>query len=400
MLRVIRPRLSKDLLLWGASLAVVAGFCLLALPSVPGLASPARHAQAHLAPDYLVCSCSPAAVFIPTTSPGGTLSVGDRVTVSVQFAVVRWSANFTGVAIHLPNTFGNLPLATSGYFPVTIPARNLTIAGPGWSNESLANVTKVVTTNTSLSSSNPAYLSTQRIAVMANVPHGTLKLSFHWRWMVQHNGTNTTTLGAWSSLGLVSGTKSTIMPAPWVWLLPTTVKTLALGGTFTARLQGLVANQGTWLFEMEYPTSGDVVLFMRLPGLNGSATFWNASIPMVSGEGVIPPGAMLVHIHDGYGNIIWSISVHLYTPPTTTVTFVITPSSCATTISLNGTAYANGTSGTLPTAGGYPLRAGYCKGLFFHSWSDLGGGASFGSVRHGVTNATLFYNATIIATYG
>jgi hypothetical protein len=341
------------------------------------------------------CGCSPAALYISMPEPNFTLRVGDRVNVTYQFEVRGYNASFRGVEIHVPSAFANFYPAKGAPFEELLPQRNFSIAGRGWQASAVQNLSKVVSSNITFGKTLP-YLSTQRLAVMANASFGSFRLVFRWRWTDDRAGAPTF-IGNWSNLTEGYHHQDLITPAPLIWVLPTTLRTWDLGSTFVAHLYGLVANQGTWLLEMEYP-NGSVVSFEYLPGPNGSTLYFNATLPLQSQGGRIPPGQMLIHIHV-HGAIIWSLTVHLVAPSNTTVAVSITPAGCGP-VKLDGVAFTNGTRATYSSGSTLSLSVTYCPGIYFHGWTEKGGGIQVGALRTGFTNATLYYNSTLIATYG
>jgi hypothetical protein len=391
--RPLRPILVPVLLVIGVLLIapVLLGSSTTAFPKLTG---PKAGSLTTLANS--TCGCSPAALFITNKAPTVGVNVGDLMNITFEWEVLPYQPAFNGTLVHIPSVVTNFTVIKNPNLIILFPQRNVTIAGPNWSNASLASMTKHITTHFFFSTKD-AYISTQRIGVMANVTYNTFKLEFRWHWSIwKTNGTTVT--GNWSNntAGLFHH-QDLIIPAPLVYLQPTTVRTLTVGSIFTARLTGLVANQGDWLLEMEYP-NGSVTTWERQWGPNGTTNYYNATIPMQSLGGRVTPGQYLVHIHTPHGAIIFSITVHLTAPTQATVNIVITPSTCGP-ITINGTSYSNGGVATYPV-GPVTLSASHCTGIFFHSWSQTGGGISFASTRKGPTNATLYYNGTITATYG
>jgi len=231
---------------------------------------------------------------------------------------------------------------------------------------------------------------------MANVTYGTFKLQFQWRWTIYKPNLNTTYVGNWSNSTEGIHHQDLITPAPLVFLSPAVVRTLPLGGVFVAPMTGLVANQGEWFLEMEEP-NGSVTTQQDDWGPNGTATSFNATLTMDTYLGKLLPGPYLVHVHTPHGGIVFSISIHLTAPTSATLSVRINPSSCST-IDINGTPYSNLGQATFPV-GPLILSAPLCHGFPFHVWSQTGGGISFATAFRATTNATLYYNVTITATY-
>lgn len=383
------------MLLGGVFLATVLASSALAAAPTGGLATAVNTPG----PQSLsVCRCSPASLLISLASAATTLSKGDRVNVTYEFEVSNYTAKDAGLLVHIPVATANFPLRAGGYWIEVLWQRNLSIAGAGWSSPSLATGSKVVTGATLFSGSSTALLTTQKIAVMADAPHDAFHLNFRWEWSIYYASNGTTLHSAWSAIGTHFHYQATILPAPLVWRRPTQ-NTLSLGSLFIAPLVGRVANQPHFLIEMEYPGSGDVVAWVHEQGPSGSATHFNITLYMMSSEDTIPPGDMLVHIHDGYGDIIYSITVHLFTPVNATVKFVTQPGSCGP-ITFNGTSHANSTTGRYATGQSYAVSApSSCGSLTLHNWTQVGGGVTIHPVTNGTRLVSVQYNATLIATY-
>jgi hypothetical protein len=118
---------------------------------------------------------------------------------------------------------------------------------------------------------------------------------------------------------------------------------------------------------------------------------------MQSYLGRILPGAFLVHVHTPHGGIVFSITVHLTAPSAASLNVTVSPSTCGP-VSINGTAYASGSVATNPI-GVVSLSAPLCAGHPFHVWTERGGGVSFGTPFRAGSNATLYYNSSLTATY-
>jgi hypothetical protein len=341
------------------------------------------------------CQCVPEALYITNQAPKIGVTTSDLLNVTYEWEIPTYHPWFGTTLIHIPSIVVNFTLIKNPNIVMLFPQRNETIAGPGWSNASLATDSKVLSSHFFFSSK-LAYLSTQRIAVMANVSYGTFKLEFRWQWSVYKPNLNTTYVGNWSNSTEGVHHQDLITPAPLVFLSTSTVRTLALGSTFIAQITGLVANQGKWLLEMEYP-NGSVTTQQNDWGPNGTATYFNASLPMETYTGRLTPGMYLVHVHTPHGGIVFSITVHLFAPTTAVVNVGISPETCGP-ITINGTAYASGSTPSYPT-GPVTLSAPSCPGQPFHDWTQKGGGLSFTKQFAATTNATLYYNTTLTATY-
>ncbi|MCI4327016.1 MAG: hypothetical protein L3K16_05205 [Thermoplasmata archaeon] len=341
------------------------------------------------------CGCVPEALYITNPAPTEGVNPGDLVNVTYEWEIPTFHLADAGVLIHIPSIVMNFTVIKHPNLIIDLTQRNETIAGPGWSNASLATDSRLITTHFFFSTK-LSYLSTQRIAVMSNVSYGTFRLEFRWQWSIWKPNLNATTVGNWSNNSEGPHHQDLITPSPLVRLASTTVRTVTVGGVFTARMEGIVTNQGEWLLEMEYP-NGSVTTQVHEWGPNGTTSYFNATLPMETPGRRLPAGQYLVHVHTPHGAIIFSITVHLFLPATGTVTVLVSPGSCGS-VSVNGTVVANGTNSTFPV-GPVVLQAPSCPGLTFHSWSQSGGGMSFVAPKKSPTNATLYYNATLTATY-
>jgi hypothetical protein len=390
-----RRTLAAGIVLTLAAAALLLAPVWYASPTLGGSLAPSSAGPTVAVSNNTTCGCSPGALYITNTAPTIGVNVGDKVNATLEWQVPFYKSSENGTPLHIPSIVTNFTAIKAPNVIVLFPQRNVTVSGPGWSNASLATESKTINSHFFFSSKK-AYLSTQRIAIMANVTYGTFKLEFRWQWSI-YKTNGSLTVGNWSNLTEGYHHQDEITPAPLIYLLNSTVRTLPVGSIFVAHLYGLVANQGDWLLEMEHP-NGSVTTELKEWGPNGTTNYWNATVPMQTMGQPLVPGQYLVHLHTPHGAIIFSITVHLTAVTNATVSVVIDPSGCGP-VYINGTAYANGATPTFPV-GAVTLSVAHCSIAFFHGWSQQGGGISFAQSRVGTTNATLRYNSTMIATYG
>jgi hypothetical protein len=393
-----RPR---SQLVRGAVASLVAAAILVFVPVLMGTPSSPYSAMIAVGPSSLTasgnnsCGCAPEALYITNPAPTIGVSPGDYANVTYEWEIPTYHPADLGVLIHIPSIVANFTVIKHPNLILHFTQRNETIQGPNWSNASLATDSVAITTHYFFSTK-LSYLSTQRIAIMANVSYGTFKLEFRWQWSIWKPNLGTTTVGNWSNNTRGINHQDLITPAPLVYLSTATVRTLSVGSIFVAKMYGLVANQGDWLLEMEYP-NGSVTTQQHDWGPNGTTSYFNATLPMVTIGGRLPAGQYLVHVHTPHGGIIFSITVHLWVPTTGTLSLVISPSVCGP-VTVNGTAVATGSNVTYHT-GVVTLQAPSCLGVTFQAWSAKGGGLVFVAPKKADTSATMYYNATLVATY-
>lgn len=366
-------------------------------PAVPASALTPVQSGATVASVNNTCQCVPQSIYITSASPGDKFSVsaGDILNVTYEWELPNYQPKFNGTLIHIPVMNENFTVLKDPNVVMALPQRNETITGPGWSNASLATDSKVLTTHFFFSNK-LAYISTQRIAIMANVTYGTFQLEFRWQWSVYKPALHNLTVSNWSNATEGKLHQDLVWPAPLVFLSSTTAHNGVLGGVYTARMTGLVANQGEWLLEMEHP-NGSVTTQQFDWGPNGTTTYFNATIPLQTYLAPLTAGAYLIHVHTPRGGIVFSITVHLTAPTTASLSVVVSPSSCGW-VSINGTKYTNGAVAIVPV-GPIQLASAFCTGQPFHVWSERGGGVEFATPFRSATNGTAYYNGTLIATY-
>ena len=141
---------------------------------------------------------SPSALYINLNEPRSNLSNGGQIVDTMEFAVVNYTSADLGVSVYFPTVDFTFPLAPTGNFTLAISSQSLVIAGSGWTNGAHTNRSSTPNGGLHFPTGGKARMSTQKIAVQANVPYGQLTLEFRWMWSIeQPNGTGSKSV--WST---------------------------------------------------------------------------------------------------------------------------------------------------------------------------------------------------------
>ena len=219
-------------------------------------------------------------------------------------------------------------------------------------------------------------------------------LEFRWQWSIWKPNLNATTVGNWSNNSAGPHHQDLIRRPPWLGWPPRRCGPWRWGACSPPGWRGLSPTgmaPRDGVSQRERDDAGSRW------GPNGTTSYFNATLPMETPGRRLPAGQYPRSRPYPTRAIIFSITVHLFLPASGTVTVLVSPGSCGS-VSVNGTVVANGTNSTFPV-GPVVLQAPSCPGLTFHSWSQSGGGMSFVAPKKSPTNATLYYNATLTATY-
>ncbi|MGA3021871.1 MAG: hypothetical protein ABSE66_03575 [Thermoplasmata archaeon] len=335
-----------------------------------------------LAPASISLDCnkvgnpSPSALYIPTSEPTANLSRGGQITGTMEFAVVNYTSSDVGISVYFPTVYFTFPLAPTGNFSMTLSPQTLTITGSGWTNGAHTNHTQTVAAGLGFIPKGKDRLSTQKIAIQAAVPYGTLTLEFRWMWKVsQPNGTVISSSWTTPKSTYTSGSStlpSIFFPAQHVQFIsgPGNGQKLTIGTNYTALLGGPVAGK---YFFLEMENGAGKVVQAHAQTIGGNVTTANVTIVLLNYDHYLAPGLELVHIHDVCGAILYNKLIDAVFAPKVTVTFYLQPGFCGP-MTFNGTKFANGTSGTfVPSTTPYVFSVPKCTGYTFKNWADTGG---------------------------
>ncbi|MCI4360787.1 MAG: hypothetical protein L3J91_03715, partial [Thermoplasmata archaeon] len=197
---------------------------------------------------------------------------------------------------------------------------------------------------------------------------GTVELGFRWQWTVTFAANGSTVSSPWSPLQSTGSAPTIFYPAPYVELASTTNTTVEIGSTFTAYVLGAISKT-EFNSELEYATTGNVVHHQATYTPTGNATPDHVRVVIESTIGAFSPAAMLDHLRNICGSLLYSIALTAVYAPSATVQFQVQPVSCGP-ISFNATSYANGTGTRIvPSTTSYSIAAGTCSGHAFAGWS-------------------------------
>ncbi|MCI4345978.1 MAG: hypothetical protein L3K07_04425 [Thermoplasmata archaeon] len=317
---------------------------------------------------------SPSALYLPLNEPTTNLSTGGRITEILEYAVVNYTAADLGISVHFPSLFFTFPLAPSGTFSASLSPQILNISGSGWTNGAHTSRSSIVPGGLQFPSGGQARMSTEKLAIQANVPYGNLTLEFRWMWNVtQSNGT--VSKSPWTTPKSTYGGGVTLpsifYPAQYISFLsgPANGQSITIGTNYTAQLGGPVGGR---YFFLELENSVGHVVKAHANTIAANATTGNVTITIINYDKYLPPGKYLVHIHDVCGAILYNKQITAVFAPSASVTFYVQPALCGS-ITFNGTSFANITSSSFaPSTTPYLFTIPHCVGHSFKSWSDTG----------------------------
>jgi hypothetical protein len=369
-----------------ASVGVVVS--LLVLVTLVASASPAAVAPAPASPvastlgtasTSLECNPvhnpAPSSLYIDLNEPKKNLTGGGQISMTMEFAVVNYSSSDLGTSIHFPTLDFSFPLVPSGTYTLTISPQTLQITGAGWTTGTDTNRSATPVGGLHFSVGAKARISTQKVAIQADLPYGQLTMEFRWMWSDdQPNGTVAASpwsvpTSAWTGGSVLP---SIFFPAQYIQFIsgPGNGQSVTIGTNYSAVLGGPVAGRYFFL-EMENG-SGSVV---NSHGTTVPANAVNATvnISILNYDHYLAPGSYLVHIHDVCGAILYNKLVKAVFAPEVNITFFLQPSSCGP-MTFNGTSFVNNTTGTfVPSTTPYLFTVPHCTGYSFKNWTDTGG---------------------------
>ena len=222
------------------------------------------------------------------------------LTVTYEFKVVGYVGSDLGTKVYLPSTKAVLPTTPTGSLSLTLPSKNVTITGNGWSSPSLLSGSTKLTSKENFSTAD-AYLTTSKYAVMAYAVSGSLTLEFRWHWSFVPAKGGATQNGTWS----VPSRNATSPYLPSIFytgsLRGYRVHDLLAGRCWTifnVELSGTVANT-SFRMVLEYPNNGTENHESISENSSVWVTLFNATVPLSYRNGSpLPTGNYLIHVHD------------------------------------------------------------------------------------------------------
>ncbi len=132
---------------------------------------------------------SPSALYVNLYEPTAPLASGGRITATMEFEVQNYTSSDTGISVVFPTVDFTFPLSPTGNFTILLSPQTLTIAGSGWTTGAHTNRSAIEAAGLQFLSGGKVRMSTQKVAIQANVPYGQLTLEFRWMWNItQPNG--------------------------------------------------------------------------------------------------------------------------------------------------------------------------------------------------------------------
>ncbi|MCI4366742.1 MAG: hypothetical protein L3K08_03205, partial [Thermoplasmata archaeon] len=274
--------------------------------------------------------------------------------------------------------------------------RTIDVPGPGWTGGANGSAVHRISSTVVLSGGSPAWLTTQKLAVMASTPYGTLRLAFRWAWSIR-SAAGTFTNGSFSATNVSAFHPTVFDPAPFVRLLGTSGPNGWIGQNVTADFGGAISNDSFFL-ELEHADTGTVVETRSVPGAAGNASDLRMGLWLESRDRDLTQGPMLVHVHNHCGAMLYSIGVRAAFAPNATLRVNVLPLRCGP-VDLNGTAIAGGTATNVtPSSALVSISVGACAGAPFSHWRTDGALDLTNSTRN-ATTVQIGYTGTLTAQY-
>jgi hypothetical protein len=347
----------------------------------------------------------PGALHIPLAGPVVNLQKGDIINLTYEYEAVSYNSSLYSLSLRMPTIFGVFTQKDGALLYVPLLNRNVTISHSQlthyWFNNGVTtHVSDNITGNYTLNPKIQPFLSSVKLAIMANTTWGNLRLGIRWDYSIWIASNDTTLSSAWTVPGhdRLPYTQSVVTPAELVTIASTTPTNTTVGSWFRATLTGLVSPAHYWI-EVESPFTGHGVNHVWDNTSSVGLTSYTVGIVLARFHGTMTPTPWLVHIHDSHGDILYSLPVYLTDPTKASVFFKDSPSACGP-IEFNGRSYASGTADQyLPVNQTYNLTAASCAGYSFSGWSQFGDGLEIANPGSASTTADLLYNDTVTAKY-
>ena len=377
---------------------IVVGFGLLGPAALLPLGGPlgATGAASATFRCRIVFGSTPAALLIPAAAPNGSLAAGDHLGFAYEYRVDNYSAALAGRSLHVPATFAIFPRSGGGNVQIYLAPHVLPISGSNWTNGTGTSASAALPASVTFAKGGTANRSMMKLAVMADAGFGQVELSVRWRWTVQPSN-GSLGVGPWTVPNATAFHPSLLYPAPFVSLLGRSATTAVLGSNVTATLGGAISREPFFL-ELEHP-SGHVVNSIGETAPAGNATPYTVAIRLESRDIDLPPGPMLLHIHNHCGSMLYSLPVTGQFPGQATVTVATNLPLCASIV-FNGTTASSGTAvNATPSTASVPIRAPSCPGFTFQGW-NVTGGLDVANPTYARTNLLVSYDGSLTARYG
>lgn len=254
---------------------------------------------------------SPSALSILAPNPSAGVSAGGSVGVAYAVAILSPTTPGVAATVYVPSVTTTFPLQSSGSFSVFVGGHTVKVQGTGWSKATTVTQTKSATSSLAFSTAKSATLSTQKIALMANVSYGQLTLEIRWHWSETTKSGGTPVNGSWtvpSANATSPALPSVFSPAPYVPIVSTSPTTAPAGSNISVELSGAVANT-SFRVVVEYPNNGTEITSVWHASPANATTF-NVTAPLSTASGTaLPAGKYLLHIHDACEAILHSFGV-------------------------------------------------------------------------------------------
>jgi hypothetical protein len=226
---------------------------------------------------------------------GKNLLVGNGTNLSVQARVEV--ADFSSLGVQVVNVFVPTTEATfelvGGQLDFNLSDHEVNVSSPGWNGSSILQ-TSIVLPNTTFNASVPAILTSSMVAVMTQLPWGSVSLNVSWRWELSPPGT----AASWSEW---SGGQ-TVVPDQYLAESSTSPPTMIPGAPFSVCVAGAIGGRTLSLHvETPDPYFDFDQVNATIPQLTTGPYCWSVPIPTNNPNTNLPwvtPASLVVHIWD------------------------------------------------------------------------------------------------------
>jgi hypothetical protein len=248
-----------------------------------------------------------AALQIYAAAPLAPLASGAVLTISYQLQALSLPADLAAASVDLPSVAGIFPLTSGPSVQIFIDPQTLSVGVGAWTTST--GHAKILPTNISFAAGQSAQLTTQLLAVTTTAPVGSLDLEVRWSWSITNpDGTGTT--GPWTTPGTSGTFPSVFYPDPYVGLVLPSRGAAPSGANFSVVLSGAPSHT-QFLLKLENASTGATLNRAWFNSTSVPSVPFVGSIPLMSGPSGLAVGTYLVHVHDGCGGILYSLSVQI-----------------------------------------------------------------------------------------
>ena len=214
--------------------------------------------------------------------PGTSAPALSTLTITYQFEDPSYTPDLSNLYLKVPAPAAIFN-STAGPFTLYLPPRTISINSSGWTAQSNASSTFPLANATTFTgeggtSARGAILSTQTVSLASPLPYGALTVFLRWKWVLQPPTGPNVTLGA--NPWIPSGTGVGIQPDRYAALASTSGSSLLAGQTFSACVDGAIADRTFSLHaETVRPANDFVQVNATVPSNQVGPYCWSLIVP-------------------------------------------------------------------------------------------------------------------------